>query len=106
MTMIHTPQELEIMLGENIKALRLQRNLDRQSLCQQAGVSLNALKNLENAKGSALMTLIRVLKALGNEDWVQNFSPKVTVNPLHMVRNKPVRQRASRRVARGNIKND
>ncbi len=27
-----TPQELELILGKNLKALRLQKNLDRKSL--------------------------------------------------------------------------
>ncbi|MBX9838910.1 MAG: helix-turn-helix domain-containing protein [Silvanigrellaceae bacterium] len=101
-----TPDELESLIGENVKSLRLLKNLDRVSLCEQAGISLNALKNLENGQGTNLMTLIRALKALGNEDWVNAISPKVTINPLHMVRNKPIRQRASRKVKLGNSKNE
>lgn len=94
---ISTPHELEVMLGENIKALRLQKNLDRQTLCDQAGISANALRHLEGGKGATLKTLVRVVKALDRESWLTSIAPLVSINPLHMVREKHIRQRASRR---------
>ena len=97
MERISTPNELEIMLGENIKTLRLQKNLDRQSLCSQAGISMNALRHLEGGKGATLKTLIRVVKALDRENWLTAIAPQVSINPLHMIRQKRPRQRASRR---------
>jgi transcriptional regulator with XRE-family HTH domain len=97
MEQISTPQELEVLLGENLKSLRLQKNLDRQTLCKQAGISENALRNLEGGKGTTLKTLVRVIKALDRESWLNSIAPEVSINPLHMVRQKPLRQRASRR---------
>ena len=97
MDRISTPQELEAMLGENLKTLRLQKNLDRQTLCAAAGISENALRNLEGGKGTTLKTLIRVVKALGRESWLAGIAPLVSINPLHMVREQHPRQRASRR---------
>jgi transcriptional regulator with XRE-family HTH domain len=94
---ISTPQELEAALGDNLKALRLQKNLNRQMLCERAGISENALRHLEGGKGATLKTLIRVVKALDRESWLTGISPQVTINPLHMVREKQPRQRASRR---------
>lgn len=94
---LSTPQELEEILGENIKALRLQKNIDRQSLCAQAGISESALRNLEGGKGSTLKTLIRVIKALDRESWLNSIAPQTSINPLHMVRDKPQRQRARRK---------
>jgi len=97
MEQISTPQELEVMLGENLKALRLQKNLDRRTLCHQAGISENALRHLEGGKGATLKTLVRVIKALDRESWLVGIAPQVSINPLHMVREKHLRQRASRR---------
>lgn len=94
---ILTPQELEIMLGDHIKALRLQKNLDRQTLCNQAGISENALRHLEGGKGTTIKTLIRVIKALDRQSWLTSIAPQVSINPLHMIRAKHPRQRASRR---------
>ncbi len=92
-----TPLELEIELGESIKAIRLQKNLSRQSLCERAGISESALRHLEGGKGATLKTLIRVIRSLDRESWFASLSPTVTINPLHMVRAKRPRQRASKR---------
>ena len=94
---VYSSDETEFMLGENIKAFRLQKNISRETLCEQAGISLNALRNLELGRGTTLKTLVKVVRALGKQEWLENFAPKATINPLHMVREKEGRQRASRR---------
>jgi transcriptional regulator with XRE-family HTH domain len=98
MNIISTPQELEMLLGENLKTLRLQKNIDRRTLCKHAGISENALRHLEGGKGATIKTLIRVIKALDRESWLTGIAPEVSVNPLHMIREKHQRQRASRRI--------
>jgi transcriptional regulator with XRE-family HTH domain len=97
MNMILTPFELETILGENIKALRLQKNIDRKTLCAHAGISENALRHLEGGNGTTLKTFIRVLKALDRESWLTSLAPEVSINPLHMIKEKRTRQRASRK---------
>lgn len=92
-----TSQELEATLGENIKVLRLQKNIDRRSLSTQAGVSETALRNLEGGKGATLKTLTRVVKALNKESWLNSLAPQASINPLHVVRHQQQRQRASRK---------
>jgi transcriptional regulator with XRE-family HTH domain len=97
MKKISTPDELEYSLGEDVKALRLQKNIDRRTLCARAGVSENALRNLEGGKGTTLKTLIRVMKALNREDWFSQAAPKASINPLYFIREKKQRQRARRK---------
>jgi transcriptional regulator with XRE-family HTH domain len=97
MKRISTPEELEVSLGEDIKNLRLQKNIDRRSLCARAGVSEHALRNLEDGKGTTLRTFIRVLKALERESWLSSIAPQTSINPLHLVREKAQRQRARRK---------
>lgn len=92
-----TPHEFEQEFGEHVKALRLRDNIDRNSLCERAGVSLSALKNLESGKGSTLRTLMLVLRALGREEWLRTLAPRVSINPLHIKRDASPRRRASRR---------
>ncbi len=98
MNQILTPQELEVALGSNLKALRLQKNLDRQTLCRQAGISENALRHLENGHGATLKTLVRVIKALNRGDWIAGLAPQVSINPLHMIHKNKPRQRARRKI--------
>jgi transcriptional regulator with XRE-family HTH domain len=94
MKTISTPQELELLLGENIKALRLQKNLDRKTLCRQADISENALRHLEAGQGTTIKTLVRVLRALDRQEWISSIAPTASINPLHMVQDNQVRQRA------------
>ena len=100
-----TLQELELSLGESIKTLRLQKNLDRQTLCEMSGVSMNALRHLETGAGTTVKTLILVTRSLGCEDWITALAPQMSINPLHIVKMKKLRVRASRRVRKNDTEN-
>jgi transcriptional regulator with XRE-family HTH domain len=91
-----TTQELEAQLGEQLKALRLARNLDQKILAERAGVSPRALRSLEAGQGSTLKTLVSVLRALGRQSWLDTVGPVATINPLALTRQAQPRQRASR----------
>jgi transcriptional regulator with XRE-family HTH domain len=95
-TAVHlTPDEMESALGEELKALRLYRNIDQKTLAERAGVSVRALRSLEAGDGSTLPTLVRVLRALGRQDWLETIAPVPTINPLSLTRGAQPRQRAS-----------
>ncbi|MBI5446718.1 MAG: helix-turn-helix domain-containing protein [Deltaproteobacteria bacterium] len=94
-----TPEEWEAELGRHLRELRLQQNIDQRRLAEQAGVALNAVKNLEAGKGATVGSLVKVLRALGRADWLNSLAPAVSISPLQMLKTKPVRQRASK--ARG-----
>ncbi|VVE18494.1 MULTISPECIES: helix-turn-helix transcriptional regulator [Pandoraea] len=95
-----TPDQMVARVGENIKALRLQRNIDQLTLAERAGVSRSALKNLENGSGCTLRTLVSVLRALGQESWIDSLAPVATINPMTMPRSGVTRTRASVKSAR------
>lgn len=90
----YTIEELETSLGENLKKLRLNRNIEQRSLAEQAGISTRALQSLENGEGSSLQTLLKVLRALGRESWIETIAPVASINPMTTVRNAAPRQRA------------
>lgn len=92
---ILTIEEYESKLGEDLKGLRLQRNWTQKELSKRAGINVNSLSNLENGSGSSLKTLIRVLQSLDRLEWLKGIAPKVSVNPLHVVKDSMQRQRAS-----------
>lgn len=96
----NTIAELEAQLGERLKALRLNQNIDQITLAERAGISVGALKNLENGSGSTLKTLVAVLRILGREEWLSTIAPIVTINPLNMPRASQQRQRASRKATK------
>ena len=94
MNTISTPEELTQAIGENIRALRLQKNLTQSALASHAGVSMTAVRHLETGQGANLATLIRVVRALDRQDWLKALAPRVTINPLHMAASHAARQRA------------
>ena len=49
-----TPEELQWILGERLRRLRLDRNLDQRTTAEKAGISEKALRNLEAGRGSTL----------------------------------------------------
>ncbi len=91
----HTLSELEALLGEQVKKLRLSRNIDQTRLAERAGISRRALQNLEAGTGSSTASLLSVVRALGREDWLTLLAPTATINPLNMVRARRERLRAT-----------
>ncbi len=91
-----TQGEIEVELGRQLRDLRLRRNIDQRVLADQAGVALNAVKNLENGKGATLSSLVKVLRTLGRADWLQTLAPTVDVSPMRMLKARHPRQRASK----------
>lgn len=92
-----TADELQVALGESIKALRLDLNLDQRTLAERAGLSVRAVKNLEGGAGATVKSLVCIVRQLGREDWLMTVAPVATINPLTMPRSARPRKRASRR---------
>ena len=96
-----TPNELQQQLGERLKRLRLNRNLDQRTTAEKAGISEKALRNLEAGRGSTVETLLRVLKALDSLHGIDLLAPEASVNPLDLLRQAAPPQRAPRRPREG-----
>lgn len=97
-----TTDEWEARLGGQVRAERLRRGMDQASLASAANISTPSLSALENGAGSRLGTLIKVVRALGREEWLDGLAPVTEVSPLALLRDKDrtaPRQRAPRREA-------
>lgn len=90
-----TPGEWEAEIGEQLRTLRLRQNVDQRRLAQQAGIALNAVKNLETGRGATLTSLIKVVRTLGRSNWFRTLAPPVSISPLQMLKAKPARRRIS-----------
>lgn len=101
-----TPAELEVSLGEQIRAERLRKNMTMADLALKAGVSDQTIRALEAGKGGRIESLIRVVVALGRAAWLDAFRPPVKISPLQIAAGKPKRQRASRSVLMVSKKKD
>jgi DNA-binding XRE family transcriptional regulator len=85
--------ELQGLLGEQLQALRLSKNLDQITTAEKAGISEKALRNLEAGRGSTVDSFLRVLKALDSLDGLELLAPKPSVSPLALLRSSKTRQR-------------
>jgi transcriptional regulator with XRE-family HTH domain len=90
-------EDLMAVLGERIRELRLRENIAQTVLAARSGVSLKAVKNLENGTGATVASLLRVLRTLGRTGWIEALGPKVAISPMQMVNRKKARLRATRK---------
>src|ERR1700761_2296406 len=89
-------QALQAELGSRLRALRLNRNESQEALALRAGVGKATLQRLEEGRSGTIVTLLRVLRALGLDD-LDGLVPEVDRSPLAEARGE--RQRRVR--ARG-----
>jgi len=92
------PAELATEVGSRLKARRIDRRIEQADLAERAGISVKALRSLEQGHGSTLETFLRVLKGLEALDGLEALVPRPTINPLALVdhRRPPTRVRTPR----------
>lgn len=91
-----TTNELEEKLGAHLRAVRLLKNSSQAEVAQRAGVALGAVRALESGGGARVATLVRVLRALDRQDWLDVLQPEVSISPMQLLKSKTQRQRAGR----------
>ena len=92
-------QQLQIQLGEALRRLRLERDIEQATLSEIAGVSRQTVINLEQGRGATTATLVSVVDALGAADWIEALSPPPGVSPMAMLRLKQAQERSQPRRA-------
>lgn len=77
--------EIVADLGQRLRDYRLFRRFKQETVASKAQVSVRALRNLESGNGSSLETLVRVLRALGLDDNLDNLVPDASISPMSML---------------------
>lgn len=83
-----TVGEWETLVGDQVRRVRISKNMDQVGLAELANVSVGAVSNLERGKGSSLRTLVAVLRALGRTEWLELLAPTISVSPMQLLRAK------------------
>lgn len=91
--------QLQLQLGEAVRRLRLDRDIDQETLSEMAGVSRRTVINLEQGRGATTATLVLVVDALGAADWIDALSPPPSVSPMAMLRLQQAQERSQPRRA-------
>ncbi len=79
-----TTPEIIAELGERLRGYRLQQNRTLEEVALQAGIGYRTARRAEAGENPTLETLVRLLRALGRLDALENFLPAPTVSPLQM----------------------
>jgi transcriptional regulator with XRE-family HTH domain len=74
--------EWEATIGAQFRSLRIRAQLDQFGLAELAGISVGAVKGLEQGRGSSLKTIVCVALALDRAQWLEAISPPITVSPI------------------------
>jgi len=72
--------------GAQIRRARLIEDITQKELAERANIAQATLQKLESGQGSTLKTIVKVLRALGRDDWLGTLEPEPTVSPLRMAR--------------------
>ena len=93
--------EIAHALGTRLKVLRLAQGLQQTELATRAGVSRYVVQELEGSGKGSLMSLLRVVQALGRESDLQGLF-ELTVNSIAQMEQaeRAHRQRAPRKYPR------
>lgn len=85
-------------LGARVERTRLARNLTRLQLADEAGVGRNSVARLEAGEPLRFITVVRVLRALGFIESLDQLIPEPEISPIDLLRRAgKTRRRASGR---------
>jgi transcriptional regulator with XRE-family HTH domain len=88
-------------LGSRLERTRLERNLTQRQLAQEAGVERKAVLRIEAGEPVRITSFIRVLRALGLLEALEQLVPEPLPSPVELVKLRGrTRRRASGRHGR------
>jgi len=83
-------------LGARLRRQRLNQDTTQKELAKKAGVSRTVIQKMEQGEEVVVAGLIRVMRALGVLDQLDNFLPDPGISPIQLARLQgKERQRAS-----------
>lgn len=78
-------QAIAEMIGSRLEALRVKKNINQQTVAEEAGISRTTLRQLMAGKGT-LLNLIAVLRVIGELDRLSSLVEEVRSSPIQMAK--------------------
>lgn len=88
-------------LGARLERTRLERNLSQRELAGEAGVERKAVQRIEAGEPVKLTSFIRVLRALGLLDALDQLVPEPLASPIELLKLHGKRRRRASGARRG-----
>lgn len=73
-------------MGSRLKELRIGRGLTQADAAERAGIGRNTLYRAEQGDNPTLHTVIRLLRAYGRLNSLENFIPRPEISPMARLR--------------------
>lgn len=87
----------EQLLGEQLKRARIDAGLSQREVAYKANLTQKTVSNIEMGHGASLASLIKIVRVLHLEGWLESLAPVPDVDPLVVARRSVSPQRVSRR---------
>lgn len=78
-------QAIAEVIGSRLEALRVKKNINQQTVAEEAGISRTTLRQLMAGKGT-LLNLIAVLRVIGELDRLSSLVEEVRSSPIQMAK--------------------
>jgi transcriptional regulator with XRE-family HTH domain len=97
-----TTEEWLHAIGSGLRERRFRAGLTQDEVARRADVSLSSVKHLESGAGATLTSLVKVVRALGAEEWLDALAipAEPAISPMQLLRgqrNPPSNRRRVRR---------
>ena len=100
-----TSEEIALVLAQRLKSLRVQKEIPQADLAQRMGVSRSTLNTRENTGKGSVISWIKLVQCLGQEEQLQPLFKPVTASIADMVKQQqPARRRVTRNRTRPVVK--
>jgi len=80
--LIGSKEEILKRIGVALRKHRLRQNLPQNVLAERSGLSLTAVKRLENGSGATLGSFVQICRTLHQDGWIDALEPKDEVSPI------------------------
>lgn len=102
----HADPTVRRELGERLRRLRLDRNLDQRQLAEESGIGRATLQRLEEGEPVNLTTWLRVLRTLGLLEGLNQLIPEPGPSPLQELELQGRRRQRASSVRRAGVVDD
>jgi len=97
----------EKMIGETIRRLRIKKGQPLEAVAAKASLSPISVRALELGRGSTLSTMLKVLKAIDEVGFIQDWVEKSNeISPLQALRNSRKLAAEPKRVPRKGVRSE
>ncbi len=86
-------------IGKRIRQMRLNKNISQKTLSEKIGIHRVTLSKIERGQQISLLTLIQIMRGLGELQRLENIVPEDIISPIQLAKLQgKKRKRASRQI--------